>query len=161
MSLCNLYKSRSHSQVNIVKNRMWHPNVNSAANGHIGLILDILDWNQSWTQKGKHWNWWYWLNYWKLPQVMKKQSGWSQAREGQESITGKTMRKWYDLLGLLWGWGDFIGSGSSKTVKTELYKSTGITASRWYASAHQPSCSYIHVSPDSWNLCCENFEGIY
>lgn len=98
VSLCNLFKSRSRSQVNVVKNRMWHPNVNSTANGHIGLILDILDWNQSWTQKGKHWNWWYWLNYWKLPQVMKKQSGWSQAGEGQESITGGTMRKWYDLL---------------------------------------------------------------
>lgn len=110
------------------KNRMSHPyvNVNSTTNGHTGLILDILDWNQSWTHEGNHWNWWYWLNYWKLPQVMKKkQWGWiscggcSQAGEGQKSVTGKIVVNLHDLLRLSFAEKIFLNLGLQKLWKQQ------------------------------------------
>ena len=113
-------------------------NVNSTSKGHIGLILDILDWNQSWTQKGKHWNWWYWLNYRKLPQVMKK-NRWdgrgAKVERDRSRPLGKKMGKVYDYFEGIWlilCWKTSLPIGKTLIIlhKTEI--SHGILHHYWH-----------------------------
>lgn len=72
----------------------------------LASFLDTWDWNQSWTQKGKRWNWCYWLNYSNRPRVKKKKKkkgsewvfcgGWSRDGRGREKPKGFTFRTFYE-----------------------------------------------------------------